>query len=412
MSLMAYNNEFDCVVSADEGGMIEYWRPEGSYKAPDSVFSFKSSTDLFAFKKAKVIPSSLTVSPTGKHFATFSFPDRMIRIFDFATGKLYRTYDESLKIIEEMQQAGTALRKLEDVEFGRRLATEREIENATLKDKMNIIFDETGNFILYGSMFGTKVINTYTNSVVRVYGADENFRPLNLSMYQGAPQKKGVTTIAMAASDNPLLQEQETRDPILIATGVGKVRFYMFTNDEEFSKSTRDIYNEKPINTNSRKTVAAKAAETGSAAVIHTSYGDIHIRLFPDVAPKAVENFVTHSKKGYYNNTIFHRVIRKFMIQCGDPLGDGTGGESIWGREFADEFSTLRHDKPYTVSMANAGPNTNGSQFFITTEKTVSNLRPRFHLNPEPPSYLNVKDKESWQVPLSDSCKTCSTFLS
>jgi len=85
-----------------------------------------------------------------------------------------------------------------------------------------------------------------------------------------------------------------------------------------------------------------------------------------------VENFVVHSKQAYYNNTIFHRVIRKFMIQCGDPLGDGTGGESIWGKEFEDEFSTLKHDKPYTVSMANAGPNTNGSQFFITTEKTVN----------------------------------------
>ncbi len=106
--------------------------------------------------------------------------------------------------------------------------------------------------------------------------------------------------------------------------------------------------------------------------MLHTTYGDIHIRLFPDAAPKAVENFVTHSRNGYYNNTIFHRVIRKFMIQGGDPLGDGTGGESIWGKEFEDEFSTLKQDKPYTVCMANAGPNTNGSQFFITTEKAVS----------------------------------------
>ncbi|KAK3094257.1 Peptidyl-prolyl cis-trans isomerase cyp15, partial [Teratosphaeriaceae sp. CCFEE 6253] len=86
--------------------------------------------------------------------------------------------------------------------------------------------------------------------------------------------------------------------------------------------------------------------------------------------PKAVENFTVHAREGYYNNLLFHRVIRKFMIQTGDPLGDGTGGESIWGREFEDEITPeLRHDKPYVLSMANAGPGTNASQFFITTGK-------------------------------------------
>ena len=130
------------------------------------------------------------------------------------------------------------------------------------------------------------------------------------------------------------------------------------------------MQNEKPRNVDKRKQAEAKQAEMGTSAIIHTTYGDIHIRLFPEAAPKAVENFVTHSKNGYYNGIIFHRVIRKFMVQTGDPLGDGTGGESIWGREFEDEFSTLKHDKPYTVSMANAGPGTNGSQFFITTAKT------------------------------------------
>lgn len=371
VSLMAFNDAYDCAISADENGMIEYWRP-GTYEKPDNVFEYKSSTNLFEFKKAKSAPATLTISPNGSQFATFSFPDRKIRVFDFPTGKLYRTYDESLQIIEEMQQAGTALHKFEDVEFGRRLATEREIESPTLRSKVNVIFDETGHFIIYGSIMGTKVLNTYTNRVVKVYGKDENFRPLSVAIYQGAPQKKGITTVAMAASSNPLLEASEARDPIIFTTGVNKVRFYMFTNDEEISKSERDVQNEKPTTLNAKKLVAEKAAESGTAAIIHTSYGDIHIRLFPEAAPKAVENFVTHSKQGYYNNTIFHRVIRKFMIQCGDPLGDGTGGESIWGKEFADEFSTLRHDKPYTVSMANAGPNTNGSQFFITTEKTVS----------------------------------------
>ncbi|KAG8891912.1 cytochrome P450 monooxygenase 71, partial [Tulasnella sp. 408] len=85
----------------------------------------------------------------------------------------------------------------------------------------------------------------------------------------------------------------------------------------------------------------------------------------------AVENFAGLAKRGYYDGVIFHRVIKKFMIQTGDPLGDGTGGESVWGREFEDEFTpALRHDRPYTLSMANAGPNTNGSQFFVTTTVT------------------------------------------
>lgn len=370
VSLMAYNNNYDCVISADEGGMLEYWRSGDNYEKPDNVFSMKSSTNLFEFKKAKSVPSSITISPTGSQFATFSFPDRKVRVFDFASGKLYRTYDESIATITEMQQAGTAIQKLDDVEFGRRLAVERELESPTVRNRINVIFDETGHFILYGSILGTKVINTLTNRVVKVYGKEELFRTLNLALYQGQPEKKGVITVAMAASDNPLLQEAEARDAMLVSTGSGKVRFYMFTNDENISKSERDVQNEKPRNINAKQKVEAKPTETGTAAIIHTTYGDIHIRLFPGAAPKAVENFVTHSKNGYYNNIIFHRVIRKFMIQTGDPLGDGTGGESIWGKEFEDEFSTLKHDKHYTVSMANAGPNTNGSQFFITTEKT------------------------------------------
>ena len=368
--IMAYNNGYDCAISIDDNGMIEYWSPGANYEKPDNLFKFKSSTDLFEFKKAKSLPTSVTVSPSGTQFATFSLPDRKVRVFDFATGKLYRTYDESLSTISDMQQAGTALQKLEDVEFGRRLAVERELENPAFQNKINVIFDESNNFIIYGSILGAKVINTLTNRVVKVYGKDEPFRSLNLAIYQGQPQKKGVVTISMAASANPLLQEAEERDPMLVSTGSGKVRFYIFTNETDISKSSRDVQNEKPKNLNARQQVEAKPAESGTAAILHTTYGDIHIRLFPDAAPKAVENFVTHSKNGYYNNTIFHRVIRKFMIQCGDPLGDGTGGESIWGKEFADEFSALKHDKAYTVSMANAGPNTNGSQFFITTERT------------------------------------------
>ncbi|KAL8798149.1 MAG: hypothetical protein Q9182_006917 [Xanthomendoza sp. 2 TL-2023] len=370
VTAMAYNNEYDCAVSVDEGGMIEYWRPGGAYEKPDNVWELKSSTDLFAFKKTKSTPTSVIVSPDGASFATFSFPDRQVRVFHFASAKLLRSYDESIGTITDMQQAGTSLQKLDDVEFGRRLAVERDIENPALRNKINVIFDESSKFIIYGSILGIKVINTFTNRVVKVFGKDEPFRPLNLALYQGQPQKKGVVTVSMAASANPLLQEAEERDPMLVSTGSGKVRFYLFTNEEEISKATRDVQNEKLKLLNAQQALEARPAESGSAAILHTTYGDIHIRLFPGAAPKAVENFVTLSRNGYYNATKFHRIIKKFMIQCGDPLGDGTGGESIWGKEFEDEFSTLKHDRPYTVSMANAGPNTNGSQFFITTEKT------------------------------------------
>ena len=96
-----------------------------------------------------------------------------------------------------------------------------------------------------------------------------------------------------------------------------------------------------------------------------TTMGDIRIRLFPDEAPKAVENFLTHAKNGYYNGLIFHRVIRDFMIQGGDPTGTGMGGESIWGDAFEDEFTPKLHNLRGALSMANAGPGTNGSQFFL-----------------------------------------------
>ncbi len=100
-------------------------------------------------------------------------------------------------------------------------------------------------------------------------------------------------------------------------------------------------------------------------AVMHTSMGDISIRLFPEAAPNAVQNFMTHAENGYYDGLIFHRVIQDFMIQGGDPEGTGRGGESIWGKDFEDEFDPKLLNITGALSMANAGPNTNGSQFFI-----------------------------------------------
>ena len=106
-------------------------------------------------------------------------------------------------------------------------------------------------------------------------------------------------------------------------------------------------------------------------AVITTSKGVVKMRFFPEEAPKAVENFKTLAKKGYYNGLLFHRVIEDFMVQTGDPKGDGTGGESCCGEAFEDEISPKLHYYRGAVAMANSGANTNGSQFFIVQAKDV-----------------------------------------
>ncbi|MFH1655083.1 MAG: peptidylprolyl isomerase [Candidatus Omnitrophota bacterium] len=109
----------------------------------------------------------------------------------------------------------------------------------------------------------------------------------------------------------------------------------------------------------------------GEIVVLETNQGTIEIQLMPQVAPKASENFIGLAEKGYYNGIIFHRVIKNFMIQGGDPTGTGSGGTSIWGAYFEDEVSPdVKFDRRGLVAMANAGPKTNGSQFFITTAKT------------------------------------------
>ena len=116
----------------------------------------------------------------------------------------------------------------------------------------------------------------------------------------------------------------------------------------------------------------APAGETtGPRVVLRTDRGEVVLLLFPKQAPRAVENFLGLVGKGYYDGTIFHRVIPAFMIQGGDPTGTGRGGSSIWGKPFPDEFSPdQRFDRVGLLARANSGTNTNGSQFFINLAKT------------------------------------------
>lgn len=123
------------------------------------------------------------------------------------------------------------------------------------------------------------------------------------------------------------------------------------------------------INTVSLPQLNKKVADDEVSADIVTSLGNISIKLFPSQAPKAVENFMTHARNGYYDNVKIHRIVQDFMIQSGDPRGDGTGGESIWGNEFAPEISNELYHIDGALSMARTGgevtAKTQGSQFFI-----------------------------------------------
>ncbi|XP_052257143.1 peptidylprolyl isomerase domain and WD repeat-containing protein 1-like isoform X2 [Dreissena polymorpha] len=369
VTVIKYNPACDLVISCDVGGMLEMWTgPRGDYKFPKGLnFQYKTDTDLFEFMKCKCYPTDLCFSPDGKKFAAVS-NDRKVH-----TGRLVKMLDETLQDVIDLQQMK---QQVPNMEFGRRLAVEKDLENSDSFKLSNILFDETGYYLLYGTMLGVKVVNLHTNRCVKILGRPENPRFLHIALFQGSGKKpRAATDVTTAASDNPLLHQQNM-DPILFSTAYKKNRFYLFSRREPFNKGSsdadRDIFNEKP----SKEELIAATQDTSYTRVaenciIHTTMGDITCKLFPKECPKTVENFCVHSRAGYYNGHIIHRVIKGFMIQTGDPLGNGTGGESIWGGEFEDEFhANLRHDRPYTLSMANAGPNTNGSQFFITVVPT------------------------------------------
>jgi len=375
VTAILYSSLHNIALSTDEGGMVEYWSgADTDYKFPrNAKFESKVETDLYEFAKNKTYVLNMSLSPK-EDSVVFMAPDRKIRIFRLLTGKITAVIDESLGHYTELQQVSQVLNPME---FGKKVAVEKDIARAGASKYNNAIFDDSGNFLIYSSLMGIKMVNLTTRKVSRLLGAREHLRPLNLALFQGRVKSLSGTanTAEMEGSENPALSDLGT-DPTLVCSSYKRNRFYLFTDraskDLSSVDNDRDVFNEKP----SKEDIIAATEEKGaprlySSATIHTTIGDIHLDLFPRECPKTVENFCVHARNGYFNGHIFHRVIKQFMIQTGDPKGTGTGGESIWGGEFEDEFSPkLRHDRPYTLSMANAGPNTNGSQFFITLVNT------------------------------------------
>lgn len=379
------------VVSVQRSGRIDIWSPDGGEESvgdgdgdveqrlegKDNAngsgsgdAAAKSKEDhLDDLQKCGATALSLVLSPDGDFFCIMG-SDRNIRVYRTRTGRLYRKYDESLEHYQRLYDDGRLSEAIDGDDFARRLALERDLEKTSYFACANCVYDETGNFILFATPLGIKVLNLTTNKVPFIVGSGEAQRFVGLAMFQGSAQRKAMT-LEMAASQNPALIRESSVEAFVACTAFRKNRFYLFTKDAPAAATPdRDVLNERSAQDESGAAKTARMKRLPAGAILRTTLGDIHMELFGDQAPLAVENFTTHAKNGYYDNLLFHRVIKGFMIQTGDPLGDGTGGESIWGGEFRDEFhESLRHDQPYTISLANAGRNTNGSQFFITTVK-------------------------------------------
>ncbi|MBA0790572.1 hypothetical protein Gohar_015211, partial [Gossypium harknessii] len=263
VKVMRYNSAFDIVISGDEKGIIEYWSPatlqfpESEYVPMFTVhFRLKSDTNLFEIAKCKttisaieVQNSSIGVSPDGKQFSITS-PDRRIRVFWFRTGKLRRVYDESLEVAQDLQRSDAPMYRLEAIDFGRRMAVEKEIEKTETAPQPNAVFDESSNFLIYATLLGIKMVNLHTNKVARILGkVESNDRFLRIALYQGDRSSKKVRKIPAAAA-NVNESKDPLTDPTLLCCAFKKHRIYLFSRREpeepEDATKGRDVFNEKP----------------------------------------------------------------------------------------------------------------------------------------------------------------------
>ena len=325
-------------------------------------FKFKSQTDLFKLydknKKNSII--NLTLSPRNNYFGV---TDKLknIYIFHFLTAKIVYTITDNTYIYEDNDT------KEENIEKD----IEKYIE---IQYQPNVQFDESEKYLYYPCWEGIKLVNMKTKELVKILGKKEKLRFISICLYQGESQRNKtgiITETKMRNEDN--INADKIIDPLLIANAYKSNRFFIFSKNEPDNKIKRDMMNEDIDELKNKANINAKNAKNKDIidlpekAVIDTTKGEIFIKLYVNECPKTTKNFITLGKRGYYDGLIFHRVIKNFMIQTGDPKGNGTGGESIYGKPFKDEFNENLKHEAFMVSMANAGPDTNGSQFFITT---------------------------------------------
>ena len=386
-----FNTKYNICLSTSNVGLIEYWCKSSSNTKMSSdpnkytygndieneiidesisfdfpkhsiKFKFKSQTDLFKLynnnKKNSII--NLTLSPRNNYFGVTD-KSRNIYIFNFLTAKIVYTITDTVFSSDD--------------EDTKEANIEREIEKYV--DSLyqpNIQFDDSEKYLYYPCWEGIKLINLKTHELIKILGKKEKLRFISICLFQGESlrNKSGIITESKMRNDDNI-NADKIIDPLLIANAYKSNRFFIFSKNEPDNKIKRDMMNEdidelkNKANLNQKNDKNKEIVDLPEKAVIDTTKGEIFIKLFVNECPKTTKNFITLGRRGYYDGLIFHRVIKNFMIQTGDPRGNGTGGESIYGKPFKDEFNENLKHEAFTVSMANAGPDTNGSQFFITT---------------------------------------------
>lgn len=358
VTCIGYNQKYQCCISADEQGILEAWDCTSGVKPGEVVgapctqtnngfeYASKMSTDFYKLAKKKTYAVSMGVSEN--HFVIYA-ADHRVFVFHLTSGKILVRYDERLDVYAP--KAGSS-HGMDSIEFGKRAATEREMEEqANLPNSQLVQMDPSEEFLLVSTMVGIKVIEWKKNKVLKIIGkADASqLRFMTFCLALGDAKLDQQMQLARGASSAVAMGDKTVNnEALVIALAYNQRRFYVFSHIDPFDKAgetedvTRDIWNEAP--TAQDQMLASGGGGDGTAtalasskAILRTTMGDIHIKLFGEV-PKTIENFCGHARAGYYDNVIFHRVIHGFMLQTGDPLGDGTGGESIWGGEFEDEF--------------------------------------------------------------------------
>ncbi|KAL7672713.1 hypothetical protein ACOME3_007594 [Neoechinorhynchus agilis] len=356
-------------VSTDTMGMIELsyggresdadgHQPGTAVQSPFVTFRSKCTTDMFVLCMQKTRALDLQISEDGMKLVILA-ENRCIYVFDIETFKLIRSFDQRRDSEASKRWWIVDQKKMNDMDIGRKMAIEEDIDKDAIK-----IGDERDISI----------------------GQGENIRPLCFDIWPESGQPARFASVEAAAAAS-LTGGSFRTTAIIFSTAYKSNRFFVLEGHIDDpsvidlpESEDRDIMNERPyhdalsLGQEARNRLGqADAIKTGcggvraSNAVIHTTLGDIAVLLYPEQCPKTVENFCSLAQTNYYIDGRKQRKVLKFMIQTGDPLGTGVGGQSIWGHDFEDEFHpSLKHDKPYTLSMANAGPNSNGSQFFIT----------------------------------------------